>query len=158
LRELSYRELSDRYRELLDAADDVKKEAYNPYSRFYVGAAILTRDGMIVTGTNVENSAYGSTICAERMALGRANSMGQRHFEAIAIIGTGEGAANGQITGPCGACRQMLFEFSCISEKPMDVIMADGGKERVVIATIAELLPLAFGPGGLGIDVSEYRT
>lgn len=163
MKELSYDELNETYRKLLDAANEVKEMAYNPYSKFYVGAALLTVDGQVITGANVENSAYGSTICAERMALGRANAMGYRDFRAIAVIGVGRTGAGsppavGHVTGPCGSCRQMLFEFASLHGKTIDVIMSDADRKKVVIATIHELLPLAFGPDGLGVDAREYQN
>ena len=152
-----YDDLTEIQRELLEAADRVKENAYNPYSRFYVGAAILTESGEIITGANVENVAYGSTICAERMAIGRANAMGHRNYRSIAIIARGEGGTTGNVTGPCGSCRQMLLEFSKVSGRDIEVIMSDAKKERIIISTILELLPLAFGPEGLGVDIEDYR-
>jgi len=152
-----YNALDNERKELLDAAEKVMRNAYNPYSRFYVGAAIRCEDGEIITGANVENCAYGSTICAERMALGRANAKGKRYFKAIAIIGSG-GAGNGErVVGPCGCCRQMIFEFSQISGEDIQVIMADSKKQNVTLSTIEELLPLSFGPSALGIDITSYQ-
>lgn len=158
MREVSYDELSGDQKKLLEEADTVKENAYNPYSKFYVGAAILTDDGLIITGANVENVAYGSTICAERMAIGRANAMGKRFFRSMAIIARGENTDTTEVTGPCGACRQMIFEFSCISGHDIEIIMSNTRKDKIIISTIQELLPLAFGPEGLGVSIEEYEN
>ena len=95
---------------LLDAAEEAMEKAYNPYSHFYVGAALLTADGKIITGANYENASYGNTICAERAALLKANAEGYRRFKAIAIIAKGENFDVDKPTAPCGACRQSIFE------------------------------------------------
>lgn len=142
---------------VLDEAAKVMNTAYNPYSNFYVGAALLSQDGQIITGSNVENAAYGSTICAERAAILRANAMGIRTFDKIGIIARGEDFDTTEVTGPCGSCRQMLYESAQISEKNLELIMATTKKDKIVIATIEELLPLAFGPKNLGIDVKKYQ-
>lgn len=92
------------FQPLIDAALNVRKHAYAPYSKFLVGAAVLTEDGTIFTGTNVENASYGLTICAERIAAGAAVAAGHRMITAVAV--STEAAAS-----PCGACRQFLAEF-----------------------------------------------
>lgn len=92
---------------LLECAWGAQKQAYAPYSHFKVGAALLTNDGKIYTGCNIENASYSLTICAERVALFKAVSEGKREFEAIAIVSSGS-----QPIPPCGACRQVLAEFS----------------------------------------------
>jgi cytidine deaminase len=149
--------LKDDEKNLLDEAEKVMRTAYNPYSRFYVGAALLAQNGRIISGSNVENAAYGSTICAERSAILRANAMGIRTFSKIAIIARGENFDTNEVTAPCGACRQMLYESSQISEKDLEVVMSTTKKDKIVIAKISELLPLAFGPKDLGIDVKKYQ-
>jgi len=145
------------HKKLLDEAAKVMETAYNPYSNFYVGAAILAKNGKIITGSNVENASYGSTICAERAAILRANAMGIKMFYKIAIIGRGKEFDTKEITSPCGSCRQMIYESSQISERNIEVIMSTTKKDKIVVATINELLPLAFGPKDLGIDVSKYQ-
>lgn len=142
---------------LLDEAEKAKDTAYNPYSHFFVGAALLSRGGQIITGSNVENAAYGSTICAERAAILRANAMGIKMFDKIAVIARGENFDTNEVTAPCGSCRQVLYESAQISEKNLEIIMATTRKDKIVIATIEELLPLAFGPKDLGIDVRKYQ-
>jgi len=118
-------------RELLNMAREAAKFAYMPYSRFPVGAALECDDGTVYTGCNIENAALGSTICAERVAMGKAISEGRRSFKRIAICGQGENYCM-----PCGACRQFMSEFSY----DMEVLCskADG---RYVSYKLSQLLP-----------------
>lgn len=157
MQEKKYEELEEIQKKLLDEAAEVMETAYNPYSHFYVGAAILAHDGQIITGSNFENASYGNTICAERAAILRANAMKIRTFDKMAIIARGEEFESTIITGPCGSCRQVLYESAQISENNLEVIMSTTKKDKIYIATIEELLPLAFGPRDLGIDVKRYQ-
>jgi cytidine deaminase len=127
--------------QLIALAREAREHAYTPYSRFPVGAALLGRSGRVYTGCNVENAAYPLTTCAERTAVTKAVSEGERAFEAIAVV-TETGAT------PCGACRQILREFAG-PEGNLRVIVADldGG---VRTFTISELLPAGFTPDQLG--------
>ena len=119
---------------LIEAAVDVRANAYAPYSRFLVGAAILTTDHKIVTGVNVENASFGLTICAERTAVGAAVAAGYRQFSAIAVASRG-GAS------PCGACRQVLGQFAM----DMDVLLIDlDDGQSVRKLSLRKLLPDAF--------------
>lgn len=154
---IKYETLNQMQKTLLNEAAKAMETAYNPYSHFYVGAALLSQDGQIITGSNVENAAYGSTICAERAALVRANAMGIRTFGKVAIIARGEAFDVTEVTAPCGSCRQMLYEAAQISEADLEVIMATTQKDKIVLATIGELLPLAFGPRDLGIELKKYQ-
>jgi len=153
----TYEKLSEIQKKLLDEAEKVMPNSYNPYSNFFVGAALLTQDDKIITGTNVENAAYGNCICAERAAILRANAMGYRRFKAIAVIAKGLDFDTKEVTTPCGSCRQMLYEASQISGKDLEVIMSTTKKDKIIISSISELLPLAFGPTDLGIDIKKYR-
>ena len=127
--------------ELVSLARQARERAYAPYSRFPVGAALLGRSGRVYTGCNVENASYPLATCAERTALTRAVSDGEREFEAIAVV-TATGAT------PCGACRQILREFGGAGGE-LRVIVADmAGHTRTF--TIAELLPAGFTPEQLG--------
>jgi len=144
---------------LIHEAERAMKNAYNPYSNFFVGAALLTKDGKkIFSASNVENAAYGSTICAERAALVKANSEGSRLFQKLALIGKGKDFECEDVITPCGACRQMLYEFSSLNDKPLEVIMCNTRKDKIVVATIDELLPMAFGPKELGFDMEKLRN
>ncbi len=127
-------------RELVARAAEAREKAYAPYSQFPVGAALLGRSGRIYTGCNVENAAYPLTSCAERTALTKAVSEGERSFEAIAVV-TETGAT------PCGACRQILREFGG-PRGELRVLVADT-EGNVRPFTIAQLLPEAFTPDQL---------
>ncbi|MBO5918669.1 MAG: cytidine deaminase [Oscillospiraceae bacterium] len=127
-------------RELVQAACSMLERAYVPYSGFPVGAALLCADGSVFTGCNVENAAYGSTICAERTALLKAVSEGHRDdWQAMAIAGRGE-----DYCWPCGSCRQMLYEFA-----PNLKLLVARGDGDFVVTTLGALLPHAFGPKSL---------
>jgi cytidine deaminase len=142
---LRYDQLTPEDRELMDAAREVLATAYAPYSGVRVGAALRTPTG-VVTGSNVENAAYGSTICAERMAVGRANAGGARSFSAVAVSALGERLPRGQVVSPCGSCRQVLHEMAATTGTETRVLMDAPGTDRVTIASLAELLPLPFDP------------
>jgi cytidine deaminase len=125
---------SESRRRLIEAAIAVRQRAYAPYSNFQVGAALLTRGGQIFTGCNVENVSYGLTICAERAAVFSAVSAGQQRFELLAVVSTGG-------SSPCGACRQVLVEFS----PAFPIILVDVDRPgEITETTIQELLPAAF--------------
>ncbi|KAF2959682.1 cytidine deaminase [Thermotoga sp. 38H-to] len=123
---------------LVKMALEARKKAYAKYSGFRVGAALLTKGGKIYTGVNVENSSYGLTVCAERVAVFKAVSEGEREFMAIAIA-----SDSPDKTTPCGACRQVLYEFS----DDLDVIMADKDGNFEVVK-LKDLLPRGFRLGG----------
>ena len=126
--------------ELVSRAFDMLAYSYVPYSGFPVGAALLCADGTVFTGCNVENAAYGSTICAERTALLKAVSEGHRDdWQAIAIAGRGE-----DYCWPCGSCRQMLYEFA----PELKVLVARGNGDFVT-TSLSRLLPHGFGPKSL---------
>ena len=132
--------------ELCLAALDAMKYAYVPYSRHTVGAALLTTEGKIYKGCNIENAAYGPTNCAERTAIFKAVSEGERSFAAIAICGGLEGQVNG-LFPPCGVCRQVMREF-CPLDFPILLIEK---REPLVYQryTLRDLLPVSFGPEDL---------
>jgi cytidine deaminase len=125
---------------LVEAACNVRQWAYAPYSRYQVGAALLTTSGRFYEGVNVENASYPNTICAERVAIFKAVSEGERQFIAIAVATTNGGS-------PCGACRQVLAEFG------MDtiVLIVDENGKICQETTVAALLPGAFGPQDLQV-------
>ncbi|MDD7175863.1 MAG: cytidine deaminase [Clostridiales bacterium] len=129
--------MTDKDEELLQKARDMKRFAYVPYSHYWVGAALRSKDGRVFTGCNVENAAFGNTMCAERTALFKAVSEGAREFTAIAI------AAEGSAPFPCGACRQSLYEFA----PELRVLVTWDGNVRE--AKLSELLPEGFGPSSL---------
>ena len=129
----------NNYESLYNAARAALTNSYSPYSMFRVGAAVLTKIGKVFTGTNVENVSYGLTICAERVAIFNAVSQGDRALAAIAVASESGGAC-----APCGACRQVIFEFA--RSIPV-VYMSDSGS--LTVRQIADLLPEGFGPKDL---------
>lgn len=131
----------DTRQTLIARAAAARTRAYAPYSNYRVGAALLARSGEIYDGVNVENAVYPIVICAERTALVKAVSEGERHFEAIAIATQNGGS-------PCGMCRQMLSEFGL----DLEVLLVDGEGRVVYETTLRDLLPRAFGPDDLSKD------
>ncbi len=131
--------------DLLDAATEAMMDAYCPYSKFSVGAVILTSRNNIYRGANIENLAYGSTICAERSAICHANAHGERDYLYVAIIAKNGSSSSIEVVAPCGACRQMLYEFAKLSERDTKIIMSNTKRSKVVMASINELLPLGSG-------------
>lgn len=119
--------------ELYRIANDVKENAYAPYSGFRVGAALLTRSGKVYTGVNVENASYGATLCAERGAVAKAVSEGEREFRALAVASSAGEAM------PCGICRQVLMEF-----EPELRVITGKDEEHLESYSLQELLPGAF--------------
>ena len=131
--------------ELVALAKEARGRAYVPYSGFSVGAALLCKDGKIYQGCNIENAAFGPTVCAERTAFFKAVYDGEREFEAIAVVG---GRAGEEITGlfpPCGVCRQVMREF-CGLDFRLYLGREDGRWEE---RTLGEMLPMSFSPADL---------
>lgn len=124
---------------LVQAALEAQKQAYAPYSKFKVGAAVLAEDGIIYKGANIENAAYPSTICAERSAIVTAISAGNRKVNAIAVVTRNAGS-------PCGACRQVMREFGGVD---LPILIANEAGEIVDETDLSVLLPRSFGPEDL---------
>ncbi len=133
---------------LIAAAREAARQAYAPYSRFHVGAALGFADGSVVTGANVENASYGLTLCAETVAVSKAMNQGARGgLLAIAVIGGNNGEIGPAVT-PCGRCRQVLNELAQLGGTD-PVVWCAGGAD-VLEMRLSELLPHAFGPANLG--------
>ena len=130
---------------LIREAFAAQKFAYVPYSLFHVGAALRGKNGQVFRGCNIENASYTPTNCAERTALFKAVSEGVREFDAIAIVGSKVGETNTLVTGPCGVCRQALYEFG---GPELTVIMARS-EDDYIVTTLGDLLPYGFGPANL---------
>ena len=126
--------MENNEKELIEAAKNVRELAYTPYSNFKVGAAVRTKDGKIYTGCNVESASYGLTVCAERVAIWKAVSEGEKEFTEIAIV-----ADTHELTPPCGVCRQIIWEFC--GDIPVIFANLKGNTETV---QMSELLPRAF--------------
>ena len=131
-------------RELIEMAADSRRYSYAPYSQYRVGAALLAGDGRVFTGCNIENAAYGPSMCAERTAIFKAVSENVRDFEAICVVG-GKGDVPSDYSVPCGVCRQVMAEFC---DSSFRIIVAQD-RERFNIYTLGELLPKSFGPDNL---------
>ena len=125
-------------RELMELADRARAYSYSPYSRFRVGAALLTKSGKVYLGCNVENASYPAGNCAERTAIFKAVSEGEREFVAISIVGGREGETP-ELCAPCGICRQVMSEFCS-----PDFKILLGNPEHFKAYTLGELLPLSF--------------
>jgi cytidine deaminase len=126
--------LNKSFQKLINKAEEARLNAYAPYSKFTVGSAVMTKEGAIFTGCNIENASLGLSICAERVAIYKAVSSGYKSFKALAIIGDTEEPCT-----PCGACRQVMLEFS----PDMEVIMTNLN-QKIKITKAKELLPDIF--------------
>ncbi|MBV6445009.1 MAG: cytidine deaminase [Ignavibacteriales bacterium] len=124
------------HNELAQKAREAQLGSYSPYSKFRVGAALLTGDGEVVLGSNVENASYGLTICAERTAFVKAVSAGKKKFKAIAVVGDMD-----DFCTPCGACRQFMAEF-CGND--FEIVLINS-KNEIKVFSMDELLPHSFG-------------
>jgi cytidine deaminase len=129
---------------LVELANSARQRAYVPYSNYPVGAALRTRSGRLYTGVNVENAAYPQTMCAERVAIFKAVSEGEKEFEVISVVTKNGGS-------PCGGCRQVMAEFGLDTI----VLLADGSGRLLKETTVRELLPEAFTPDQLGKQVNR---
>ncbi len=126
---------------LLDLAQEARDRAYAPYSNYRVGAALLTADGQVYQGCNIENAGFTPTVCAERTAFFKAIYDGHRAFRAVAVIATGE-----EMGFPCGVCRQVMAEFC---DKDFIIITANRDRTKVNVSPFEILLPHSFGPKDL---------
>jgi cytidine deaminase len=126
--------MTEDLQKLIDKAKEAREKAFAPFSNFKVGAALLSKDGEVFTGCNIENASYGLTICAERVAIFKAISEGTKDFVQLAVVGDTE-----DLTPPCGACRQIIWEFC--GDIPI-VLSNLPGKTEIV--RMKELLPRAF--------------
>lgn len=126
--------------ELVNRAIEAREHAYVPYSHFAVGAALLTKDGKVYPGCNIENSSFGATNCAERTAFFSAVYAGEREFEAIAIVGGPEGEPVHELCAPCGICRQVMREFCDLEFK----IYLSKGDGTYFASSLADMLPFSF--------------
>lgn len=135
------------YKELVQSALEARKMAYTPYSKFKVGAALLTKEGKIYKGCNIENAAYTPSNCAERTAVFKAVSDGEYEFLAIAIVGGFENSENLELCPPCGVCRQVLNEF--VDAATFEVVLGTDNLENIQVLKLKDLLPLGFGPKNL---------
>lgn len=127
--------MTDNYKLLMDKAKEASKMSYSPFSRFAVGASVLAKSGKIYTGCNVENSSFGMTICAERCAIFKAISEGEKEILAVAIY-----SPNADDCNPCGACRQVMYEFQ--GDEEVEVITENLGE--LIVRKLGVYLPYGF--------------
>lgn len=132
---------------LVKEAIDAMQKAYAPYSGFFVGAALLTKEGKVYTGCNIENAAFTPSICAERTAFSKAVSEGEKDFSAIAVVG-GKGGKPVGAFPPCGVCRQVMAEFC--DPDGFEIIL--GKPDGYEIHTLRDLLPEGFFPSALNAE------
>ncbi|XP_002730668.3 putative cytidine deaminase [Saccoglossus kowalevskii] len=133
-------ESTEEFKTLINECNRVKETAYCPYSKFRVGCAVLTEDGKVYAGSNIENASYGLTICAERAALAKAITEGHRKFKAMALT-----TDLNEFTTPCGACRQFIVEFG---KYDLYMVKPDLSYEKYKY----DLLPMGFGPSDLAAE------
>ncbi len=142
--ETSYAQLSNEYKELLNAAEQALENSHNPRnSKIKVAAAVRTDTGKIITGASYGNSSSPSNVCAEQSVIVTANNLGERNLQAIAIIGAKEGGVANPVT-PCGKCRQVMSEVVNISLHDLIVVCSNDDKTKIFITSIQELLPLPY--------------
>ncbi len=142
----SWKELSDGDQFLVQEAKSIMKDAYAPYSKFKVGAAVLLENGEVILGSNQENIAYPSGLCAERVALFYAGAnFPEEAVDTICIVAEGELVPVETILSPCGSCRQVMVETEMRQEEPYRVILVSQNDVALVFAAASHLLPLAFG-------------
>ena len=153
MRKVTLDDLTEEDRLLVEAAQAASALAYAPYSGFAVGAAVRSASKKIFSGANLENAAYGVTMCGEVSALTRANAEDDFDIEAIAVVGHKftEPVDASQVVTPCGRCRQMIAEAAQLAKRDVRVLSCNGELTKIVETTISELLPEAFGPANLGL-------
>ena len=142
----AYEELSEQDRQLIESAKQATQQSYAPYSQFHVGAAVLLEDGTTITGTNQENAAYPSGLCAERTALFYASSAHpDKAIVALAIAAYTKGEFTNKPISPCGACRQVMLEIEQRHACPIRILLYGTEAVYIIEGGVRELLPLTFG-------------
>lgn len=156
--QVDLKDLTTVEKKLFEAAKENLGNAYQPYSKFQVAAALLWTNWKTYVWTNFENAAYPLAICAERTTLAMANNLDrQRMFSHAVIIGRPDGKKTEKATAPCGACRQAFWEKAVLAQKDLIVIFSNTDMTDIRRTTISRLLPWWFGPDDLGIDLEKYR-
>lgn len=138
--------MEEKYTAIRKEALKAREKSYCPYSKFAVGAALLSKGNVVYTGANIENASYGATVCAERTAFFKAVSEGETEFEAIAIAGGKKGEKPVDYAYPCGVCRQVMREFCNPASFKIFVVISENEYEEY---TLEEMLPKSFGPDNL---------
>jgi cytidine deaminase len=154
--EISFERLTTADKEIVRAAQGVVEHGYDPYARFLVGAAAQAADGRIFTGVNVATASYVG-LCAESVALASGITQGIYRFTTVALVPHSDHFPVTIISGPCGRCRQLLWELSELAGEPIRVLSTDSAMTRVLITDAQELLPHGFGPRLCGGKVALYE-
>lgn len=153
---INFPKLGNRDKEIfLNLSKEIIKKAYNPYSKFYVASAVLTSDNKIFYGVNIETCAYTS-LCAERVAIGNAVTNGFYEFKKIFILARSEYFEVKKLSGPCGICRQVIFEFSELINRDIKILISDSRLKKVLQTSIKEIHPISFGPRVCMGDYKKY--
>lgn len=143
-------ELNDREQELVRLSRKMTEKAYAPYSEFFVGAAVLLENGEIITGSNQENGAYPSGLCAERVAVFAASAMFPGvSMKIIAVSAKTARLEMAEPVSPCGACRQVLLEYEILQKTPIRVLLSKEDGKVIILEKVNDLLPLSFSGNGL---------
>ncbi|MBU1164787.1 cytidine deaminase [Patescibacteria group bacterium] len=150
-----FNQLSKKDQELIHLAEKVMVHGYDPYSLFFVGCALLTTKGNIYTGANLSTPAYLG-LCAERSAIGSAITKGEYSFRKIALIAKSDYYDVTELSGPCGICRQIIWEFSELINKDITILSSDTRKKNVLVTSIRKLHPHGFGPRLCGKNIDKY--
>ncbi len=145
MKKINFKKLLPEEKELIIEAEKVLVNAYDPYSQFYVGCAILTKKKNIYRGVNINTCAYGG-ICAERSAICQMVTTGEYEILKIAIISKSDYFKVKIHSGPCGICRQLIWEFAELTKKDVEILISDTDKKYVLKTSIREIHPLGFGP------------
>lgn len=142
----SIQDLNSDQQKAIEMAEKARKNAYAPYSNFKVGAALLLNDGSTIQGSNQENKAYPSGLCAERVALFSYGAQNNKSdIKILAIVGDGELLKTNEVFSPCGGCRQVMSEYSEKQEKPFKIVLKNSDGSCIVFEGIHHLLPFIFG-------------
>lgn len=147
---LSYKDLSNKEKRLIDAAEKATDNAYSPYKGILVGGAVLTESGKIIKGSNFGNATTSFNICAERATILTANSLGHRKIIMLAIIGKEKNKPFKKPLTPCGTCRQFLTEITRITGKELIILSSNTDKTKIIRTNISELLPYHYTRNSLG--------
>lgn len=145
MKKIQFNKLSKQDQTLINEVEKAIKNAYDPYSQFYVACALLTKKGNIYKGVNINTCAYGG-ICAERSAISQMVTAGEYWIKKIAIIAKSDYFKVKIHSGPCGICRQLIWEFAELIKDDIKILISDSYKNKILITSIKELHPLGFGP------------
>jgi len=147
--------LDETEKRIFNKLSAIIDNSYNPYSKFYVASAVLAEDNKIFYGVNIETCAYTS-ICAERVAIGNAVTNGYYKFKSIFILAKSDYFRVKTISGPCGVCRQVIYEFSELIKRDIRILIADSDLKNILVTSVKKLHPISFGPRLCGGDYIKY--